>query len=67
MIAKQNLETLRGQLRHFGLNPEEWTLQPRGSRVVRIRHQQDESFRFEGLLKAKSPKPQWAELKLVSI
>lgn len=55
------------QLKHFGLNSSEWTLERIHSLGYVIRNKMDQSFSFYGKLEFKNKRPVWKSLELVSI
>ncbi|HRO67121.1 MAG TPA: hypothetical protein PL182_06120 [Pseudobdellovibrionaceae bacterium] len=61
------LRALKNQLRHFGLNPDEWTMTPQGTRCCLITHRIDKELSFVGRTNLRKPRPQWQTLTLRSV
>jgi len=64
---EETLTNLQTQLKHFGLNPAEWTLQRIQSLSYIIQNKNDESFALYGRLEFRNHKPQWKSLEVMSI
>lgn len=67
MTQTHSLQTLKNQLRHFGLNPKEWTMTLQDSRRCLITHRQDKELSFVGHTNLRQPRPQWRTLTLRSL
>ncbi len=57
---------LRSELRHFGLNPADWSIIKLQSLSYLIKNKVDESFSLYGQLEYKKSKPTWKSLELAS-
>lgn len=59
---------LQSDLKTFGLNPTEWTLQRiQSSLSYLIKHRVDENFAMYGELEFRKQRPQWKSIELVSL
>lgn len=57
---------LQSQLKNFGLNPTEWSIQKVQSLTYKIQNRNDETFALYGYLEYRKQKPRWKSLELVS-
>ncbi|MBX3039437.1 MAG: hypothetical protein KF789_01860 [Bdellovibrionaceae bacterium] len=67
MTKTNSLQILKNQLKHFGLNPNEWTMTPQDSRRCLITHRTDKELSFLGYTNLRKPRPEWTTLALRSL
>lgn len=58
---------LQAELKRFGLNPSEWSLQRIQSLTYLVQNRLDRSFTFRGHLEFRQQKPQWKSLEVLSL
>ncbi|WP_415062700.1 hypothetical protein [Bdellovibrio sp.] len=58
---------LQSELKFFGLNPAEWSLQQAQALSYVIRNKLDKNFALYGRLEYRDKKPRWKSLELVSL
>lgn len=59
---------LQSDLKNYGLNPAEWTLQRiQSSLSYLIKNRADETFAMYGELEFRKRKPQWKSLEVISL
>lgn len=68
-MKKQELaqSKLQNELRYFGLNPSEWTLQRMHALSYLVQNKLDKNFALQGRLEFRRQKPQWKSLELISL
>ncbi|WP_295903359.1 hypothetical protein [uncultured Bdellovibrio sp.] len=64
---EMTLLKLQAQLKNFGLNPAEWSLQRIQSLTYVIQNRNDENFALYGRLEYRNHQPQWKSLEVVSL
>jgi hypothetical protein len=62
-MEKSLLKRLQAQLKHYGLNSDEWTIRPLARNLFQLCHITDPHFKFLGTAKNKN----WSQIWLVSI
>lgn len=69
MNKKQEITLLKlqTQLKAFGLNPTEWSLQRIQALSYLIENKSDKNFALYGRLEYRNQKPQWKSLEVVSL
>lgn len=67
ILQERLLWTLQTELRNFGLNPSEWTLQQLNALHYRVLHRTDDDFSFYGRLEYRDHRPQWKSLEIESL
>lgn len=65
--SQQELQILAQDLRHFGLNPQEWRLVRENHRHYRIESLTDDNFIFIGRVFKKGTKLSWDQLSLIAV
>lgn len=63
----QELQILTQDLRHFGLNPQDWRLVRENSRHYRIESLTEDNFIFVGRVFKKGTKLSWDQLSLIEV
>ncbi|WP_374028020.1 hypothetical protein ACES2J_04310 [Bdellovibrio bacteriovorus] len=58
---------LQTELKSFGLNPAEWSLQKIQALGYLLQNTQDEKFAMYGRLEYRDKKPRWKSLEVVSL
>jgi inorganic pyrophosphatase/exopolyphosphatase len=58
---------LHNDLKKFGLNPSEWTIEQLEERLFQIAHKEDKQFYFLGEAQFEGLLPEWAHLHLFSL
>lgn len=59
--------TLHNDLKKFGLNPSEWTIEQLEERLFQIAHIDDKQFFFLGETRLEGTIPEWNNLHLLSL
>jgi hypothetical protein len=67
MSQQEQLLKLKSDLKHFGLNPSEWTLKKMRALQIKVEHRLDKSFAFMGHATKKKNQVKWQSLKLISL
>ncbi len=66
-LSAIQLSKLQSDLKGFGLNPDQWRILREKNSLYRVQSKRDKSFYFQGTVGSQMNKPQWQELKLISI
>ncbi len=62
-----NALTLGLELKTYGLNPSEWSIQRIQTLYYRIQNRTDQDFTLMGTLEIKNRRPHWKHLEVVSL
>jgi len=55
------------QLTDFGLQPQDWVLQPQSTKKIKIQNRQEKSFFFMGQVEKLKGKAYWKNIHLASL
>jgi len=55
------------QLTDFGLQPQDWILQPQSTKKIKIQNRQEKSFFFMGQVEKSKGKAYWKNIHLASL
>ncbi len=65
--SELNIYRLQAQLKTFGLNPSEWTIQKVQALGFLLQNKLDQSFAMYGRIEYQNRRPKWKSLDLISL
>lgn len=66
-MSESTLMKLKSDLKHFGLNPADWSLQPFRKQHFIIQNKSDKKFTLHGQLEYSQKKLRWKSLEVISL